>query len=226
MDATEAYHQTRLRMTELIRGVDDPAVAGRPVPTCPEWTVSDLAAHVTGVATDIMAGRLDGVGTDPWTAAQVERGRGRSLAELMDEWDEAGAALEAAFAGGNAPDQLVFDTVTHEHDLRTALDRPGARDDAAVGVALRFVRDTWPLATAHLDVPPLRIRSRDTELVVGDDPDTTLELSAFEALRALTGRRSEAQIRALPWPAGDDATRWLPAFTWGPFTLATTDVPE
>lgn len=226
MDATEAYHQTRTRMATLFRTIDDPEVADRAVPTCPEWTVSDLAAHVTGVAVDVMAGRLDGVGTDPWTETQVTDRKGRSLGDLMDEWDAAGEALETAFAGGTAPDQLVFDTVTHEHDLRTAIDRPDERDNPAIDVGLRFVRDTWPLVAAGLSVPPLRVVAGAMEMVVGDDPETSLELSSFAALRSFTGRRSEAQIRALPWPAGVDPTPWIPAFTWGPFRPRSTDVEE
>lgn len=225
MNATEAYRQTRTRMTGLLREID-PITAQRTVPTCPEWTVTDLAAHVTGVAADITAGRLDGVGTDPWTETQVNDRKGRSITDLMDEWDAAGEAVERVFAGGEAPDQLVFDTVTHEHDLRTAIERPGQRDDAAMLIGLRFVRDFWPLAAAGLDVPPLRVVAGPLELSVGDDPDITLELTPFEALRAFTGRRSEAQLRALPWPDHIDPEAWLPAFTWGPFAPAPTDVAE
>lgn len=226
MDATEAYHQTRTRMATLLRTIDDPAVAEHTVPTCPAWTVTDLAAHVTGVAADLVAGRLDGVGTDPWTEVQVNDRKGRTLAELMDEWDEAGEALEAAFAGTPVPDQLVFDTVTHEHDLRTAIGRPGERDNEAIVIGLRFVREFWPLVAGGLGVPPLRVVTGPLEIAVGDDPDVTLELEPFDALRAFTGRRSTAQLRALPWPEGTDPEPWLPAFSWGPLTPSPTDVEE
>lgn len=226
MDATEAYRETRSRMSALLRAIDDPAVAQRRVPTCPEWTVTDLAAHVTGVAADLVAGRLEGVGTDPWTETQVNDRKGRSLAALVDEWDEVGAALEAAFVDAPVPDQLVFDTVTHEHDLRTAIDRPGARDHEAITIGLRFPRDVWPLVAAGSGVPPLRVLAGPIEFGVGDDPDVTLELEPFEALRAFTGRRSVAQLRALPWPDGVDPEPWIPAFSWGPLTPSATDVEE
>lgn len=225
MDATEAYHHTRTRMTAVLRGLDH-GEAQRPVPTCPAWTVTDLAAHVTGVAADIVAGRLDGVGTDPWTEVQVDGRKGRSIAEITDEWDEVGGALEAAFAGGTAPDQLVFDLVTHEHDLRYAVGQPGARTDEAILIGLRFPRDTWPLVAGGLDVPPLRVVAGPIDMAVGDDPDVTLELEPFEMLRAFTGRRSPAQIRKLPWPDGADPDRWLPAFTWGPLRPSELDVDE
>jgi hypothetical protein len=46
----------------------------------------------------------------------------------------------------------------------------------------------------------------------------------FEVLRALTGRRSERQIRRLQW-SGDPAPH-LAAFTWGPFTVSSVDIVE
>jgi len=52
----------------------------------------------------------------------------------------------------------------------------------------------------------------------------TVTMSAFEALRALSGRRSEAQLWAYDWDA--DPTLWLPSFTYGPFTLPQDDIVE
>lgn len=224
MDTTTAYHETRLRMSELFRGLDPEVAATTRVACCPEWTVTDLAAHVTGVAADIMAGRLEGVGTNPWTEIQVSTRQGRALPDLIDEWDTAGAALEAAFAGGTAPEQLVFDTVTHEHDLRHAIGRPGAQDHAAIEVGLGFVTQSWPRVAGTYDVPPLRVTFGDRVMVVGEDPEVSLHLSPFEVLRSLTGRRSLHQIRAYDW--GTDPEPWLPAFTWGPFTPTATDTIE
>ena len=89
------------------------------MPATPDWTVHDVVAHLAGVATDLVEGRLDGLATDEWTAAQVERGRGRSIPELLDRWDEHGAAVDAfADALGPGGGQLVVDATTHEHDLR------------------------------------------------------------------------------------------------------------
>ena len=171
-----------------------------------------------------MAGRLEGVGTNPWTEVQVEARRGRSLAAIIDEWDESGVALEAAFAGGSAPEQLVFDAVTHEHDLRHAIGRPGAQDHDAIEVGLGFLAQAWPFVAGTYEVPPLRVVFGDREMVVGTDPQVTLRLSPFETLRALTGRRSLDQIRAYRW--GTDPEPWLAAFTWGPFTPTATDTVE
>jgi hypothetical protein len=51
-----------------------------------------------------------------------------------------------------------------------------------------------------------------------------LETTSFEGLRALTGRRSLGQVQALDW-TGDPA-QYLPAFTWGPFRPAESDLVE
>jgi hypothetical protein len=63
------YEGGRRRILELVADLDDRAVA-TPVPACPEWSVQDVVAHLTGVCADIMAGNVAGAATDPWTAAQ------------------------------------------------------------------------------------------------------------------------------------------------------------
>ena len=113
-------------MTALLRGVD-PEVADRRVPACPQWTVREVAAHLAGVCDDMLEGRLDGVASDGWTAAQVEARADRSLDEILDEWESARAPGRGAFGESGVHPQMLFDEVTHEHDVRGALDRPGAR---------------------------------------------------------------------------------------------------
>lgn len=223
MDTTTAYAETRQRICALVRDLP-PADAARTVPACPAWSVQQLVAHVVGVSADILAGNIADAGSDPWTDAQVAARAGRTLAELADEWDVTGPQVDAALADGALPAQAVFDQVTHEHDLRSAVDRPGAQTHPAVSFGLDFLRDAWPFVVGGTDVAPLRIVAGDHDLVTGDDPEVTLELTPFEALRALTGRRSEAQLRAYDW--GTDPTPWLPAFTWGPFTPVPADLHE
>jgi uncharacterized protein (TIGR03083 family) len=213
MDTTEAYRAIRAAMTELAAGADGSA----PVPACPDWTVRDLLAHVTGVAADLVAGRLDGVGTDPWTAAQVASRTDRSLAEVVAEWNEVAPAMEEAFvAFGGLPDQLVFDTTTHEHDLRGAVGATGAHRAGQVEIALRWAADAWAAGPAPA-AGPLRLVAGDVEVVLGTGaPVATVRADGLEALRALTGRRSWEQVAALDWDAAADP--WRPCFTWGPFT--------
>ena len=63
-----------------------------------------------------------------------------------------------------------------------------------------------------------------------DVPETgssvgSLALSDFELMRALTGRRSRAQIAAYPWQGVDPAS-YLAAFQFGPFTISPVDIEE
>ncbi|CAN5518680.1 maleylpyruvate isomerase family mycothiol-dependent enzyme [soil metagenome] len=222
METTEAYRRVRVRMTGLLRGLDE-ADASLPVPACPAWTVQQLAAHAVGVSADILAGNTGAAGSDPWTEAQVVAREGRTLVELADEWDRTGPEVEAKLVG-LLPAQAVFDQVTHEHDLRSAIGEPGAQDCPAVALGLTFVEQAWPFVMGSYDIPPIRIVTGGADLVVGEDPEVTLHLTPFEALRALTGRRSLDQVAAYAW--GTDPTPWLPAFTWGPFTPSAVDLVE
>jgi hypothetical protein len=57
------------------------------------------------------------------------------------------------------------------------------------------------------------------------EPGATVEMEPFEALRALTGRRSPAELLAYRWDVEDPA-RWLTCFAWGPFTVRDTPLDE
>jgi uncharacterized protein (TIGR03083 family) len=211
MDTADAYQQTREQIIALAGAAD----ASTPVPACPEWSVRELLAHLAGVAGDVLAGNIADAGTEHWVAAQLEARSGRSAGELIEEWSESGPAVdEVCRALGDAAAQLIFDTVTHEQDLRGALDTPGA-GAGAIDVALRWAAPTW----AANDAPThgsLRLHAGEIEVTRGAGaPECSLTLEPLEALRALTGRRSLDQVRAYDWTG--DAEAWLPAFTWGPF---------
>ena len=61
---------------------------------------------------------------------------------------------------------------------------------------------------------------RDAEAGAG----ATLDMSHFELFRALTGRRSTAQIARLGWSC--DPTPYLAAFEFGTFTTRPADLVE
>jgi hypothetical protein len=46
----------------------------------------------------------------------------------------------------------------------------------------------------------------------------------FELVRAIAGRRSAAQLRALDWSV--DPEPYVPIFGFGPFTIRSTDLEE
>ena len=221
-----AYNGGRTRITELVGSLDG-TTAAVTVPACPGWTVKDVVSHVTGICRDLLSGNLDGVTTEPWTAAQVDARRHLPIAAIVAEWTELGPQVEAmvpSFPPEPAA-QLVADLTTHEHDVRGALGQPGARDSDAIAIGLPYVARNFVTAAAARGCGGLRLRAADTEWAHDDaEPVATLSAERFELLRALTGRRNAAQLRSLDWSS--DPEPHLPAFTWGPFTLPTTAIVE
>jgi uncharacterized protein (TIGR03083 family) len=71
------------RFHDLIIDLSDDAWR-RPT-RCEAWSVGQLAAHVTGVAADLNAGRVDGLGTQAWYDRQVEERRGQPPAVVAAE---------------------------------------------------------------------------------------------------------------------------------------------
>ena len=216
-DAAAAYHLVYRRVDALIGGRAD--VADLTVPACPAWTVRQTLAHLVGIARDIVSLNIEGKGADSWTQAQVDGLGGHSIDELLDLWgqmvDPVTARLHLSPQGSAC--QLVFDALTHEHDIRGALGEPGSRrGDLAYEVALGFLTTTGDHINRHAELPGLRLTTPTIGSVQLGDPHTArgqvaLDISDFEALRALGGRRSTRQLLALPWHG--DPTDLLPAFT-------------
>lgn len=190
------YRDTRERLTALVSGLDEAALAC-PVPACPGWLVRDVMAHVTAVAEEAVAGLLTGPPSPEETAGQVARLAGTSVPELLGGWDRTGPAFEKIVTAGQVW-PAVADAASHEQDIRGALGLAGARDCQAI----------WHCAghlLARLDPPVrLRVRVEDGEFVAGPEtgPELQLVTSRFDAFRWRMGRRSRSQLAALGW-SGD-----------------------
>jgi uncharacterized protein (TIGR03083 family) len=158
----------------------------------------------------------------------VTQRRDKPLAEILAEWAEVAPQVEAMAPQfpERIDEQWVLDLTTHEQDIRGALGCPGARDAAGVIVAVDFAA-TMGLAGSikARGLPALRVRAGDREWILGDgEPKASVAGSPFDLVRAMTGRRSEAQIRQLHWDG--DVDTFLPAFEFGPFTPPATDLVE
>lgn len=216
-DAGAAYQLIVERVDALVRG--RAGIADLAVPACPGWTIRHVVAHLAGVAQDIVALNLNNKGTSPWADAQVARLGGHGIDELLDMWgkslDEVRANL--AFASDAGVCQLVFDTLTHEHDIRGALREPGSRDaDLAFKAALGFVTTMGDQFIRQAQLPALQLSTPTIGSVQLGDPHTArghvaLSVSDFEALRSFGGRRSVGQLLTLPWDG--DPTNLMPVFT-------------
>ncbi len=199
-DLPDAYRELRGRVTVLVRAAT-PEQLERIAPATPEWRVHDVLAHLVGVPADILAGRLDGVASDEWTDAQVEPRRDLPTLALIEEWEQTSPQVEPLIPDfGPVAGQMVADAVTHEHDIRDALDAPGARDSAAVHIGSHWMANHMGTFHRNAGHGTLRIETDLWSETFGDDPPSaTLRTSAFEVLRAATGRRSAARIAAYEW---------------------------
>ena len=222
-EVAEAYRGCRQRITELSQVLDE-GRARAPVPACPEWTVHDVVAHLSGNLADAVAGRLGGGGTDERTAEQVVARRRLSLTEVLQEWNEHALVVEPLMDGaGDIARQGVADAVSHEHDIRGALGVPGARDCDAVRMGLAFAAPRLVESAAEHSVS-LLVRTVDGFECGPHDAEVILTGEPFELLRAITGRRSVEQLRALEWKG--DCEIAIPAFCWGPLHPAETPIDE
>lgn len=176
-DVRASYLDLRARVIGLLDELDD-SDGDRRVPGCPAWTVRNLVGHLLGVPEDVLAGNMAGVTTEAWTQAHADRHASDSMAVLRATLAGQAEQFDPVLAVIPSPvnSQFVMDAVTHEHDLREAIDRPGAHDSAAVHVAL-----AWLLARPAV--------SDDLYEQLRSSPAT-----AFVVMRALTGRMSVAEM--------------------------------
>ncbi|MGD0749265.1 MAG: maleylpyruvate isomerase family mycothiol-dependent enzyme [Acidimicrobiales bacterium] len=190
---SELYGRAQARVVALVTSLDAEQVEA-PVPACPGWSVRDVVAHMTAVSEDVLDGRLSGPPTEEQTGAQVARFRGRPLPEVLARWEELGPRLgEAIDAFAVWP--AVLDVATHEHDIRGAVGRPGARDNEVVWLGSDRLL-TWLRPRVVL-----RVVVEDETYALGLEEGEPIELRTgrFEALRWRMGRRSRAQLAGLDW---------------------------
>lgn len=225
MELGALYAATRARIAAAAREAtaDELDVL---TPGCPAWTVRDVLAHVTGVAVDVANGNAAGAGTDGWTARQVADRRGRSVDELLSEWEEAAPAVETFLDQfPDATRRLVIDVATHEQDMRGALRRPGGTDSGAFDFALQQYVYALDRRLRADGVAALAVRAGNQEWTIGEgEPGAALRAPNPLALfRALAGRRSVSQVRAYAWEG--DPEPYLARLS--PFgALPETDVEE
>jgi uncharacterized protein (TIGR03083 family) len=232
IDVGVAYRDCRDRIIEVVSGCSS-AQWEQGVPHCPSWTVRQTLAHLAGVADDAINGNMEGVASEPWTAAQVSKRALVSGPNIIEEWQFSGPFIDArATDVGLTLAQLLFDTVAHEHDLRYTLGSPGGRSSDGMLVALAFANRVLPprLSDAGINLQVLIDDPRGSSALVHAMPTIasgatlrplTLRTTLFDLIRMSGSRRSLAQIHAMDW--SDDPT---PVIAMLPFALPVEPIEE
>jgi uncharacterized protein (TIGR03083 family) len=219
---TDTYAASRSRIIALVEPLSADR-ASRLVGTCPGWTVHDVVAHLTGIADDVLAGRVAGLGSPAWTAAQVDARRGRTTAAVCAEWASLGPRFDALLRD-QPPLALAAaaDAVVHELDLADALALPIADGSVDAGgdpadpgtagrslgirQAARRYAELSAGRVAEAGLGTITIESAEGDVLVDGGPDAAFAVTApaLDLLEVFTGRRTLRQAQDLDW-TGDVA---------------------
>ena len=231
--AAAAYEDGLRRLVALVDGLPDRSLRTR-VPACPLWSVSDLVAHLCGVAEDSTRGQFfDGAAQawaapelatqrEAWTAGQVEARRGLDRHRLVAELERHGQALVRALRRGDTaatdvPGWMlaapVADLAAHLDDLCEALGLPPTPETHVARYGFGSYRAWLGERIAGRGLAPLRLTDHadpaSVWLLGGDgEPGASLEADGYELFRAISGRRRLEDVRSWSW--GGDPSAYLP----------------
>jgi uncharacterized protein (TIGR03083 family) len=193
MEIARLYLEGQHSFLELVERLGRDGWSRR-VPCTPDWTVRDLLSHQAGVCDDVLNGRIDGAGSDPWTRAQVERWRHVDTHALIAQWREQAPQVAELFQQFSQA-RPVFDINTHEHDIRHALGLPGNRKSEVIAKMAAGV------ASAEFERPiAIEFDDGGSAMTRGSgDPITVSDLTPFELVRSRLGRRTRQQVAGYTW---------------------------
>jgi hypothetical protein len=219
-DHGEIWLATRQRVRDLLTG-RTPAELARPVPAMPGLTVRDVLSGLVATAEDALDGDIHATYAAPDGRRAPAAG---TDAELLSAWDAQADGIAALVRDDPRAGRLLIDLVTHEHDLRGALDCPGARADDAVAVAVELLGREFAARLGAAGVPALRLTCEQWGYETGPPPcHAILVADRFELFRGFTGRRSAAEVRRWMW--SDDPGPYLPYLS-DSGSLRATDLDE
>jgi len=210
--AAWAYEDGQRRVRALVEELD-PVTLETIVPACPEWTVWDLVAHLTGVAEDSVrdkyfGGALDAwrdpevaAARDRWTARQVATRAVLDLPSLLREFDEHGRTWVDMLRRGTGPtgwltSSAAADLAVHLDDLREALGLPPDPDSSVARFGFAMYRQWLHARIVDQGLPALRLRADGREWLLGQgEPAATVTADRYELFRTITGRRDADAVR-------------------------------
>ena len=193
-----AYLAARQRIDDLVRPLPDGDLR-RSVPACPGWTVHSVVSHLAAIPEWAAAGRITGIPSDEDTATQVADFADLPTAQVLDRWAASAPGFAEILAAADIWPAAI-DAVTHEHDVRHALGRPGEREAGDLTLLAGVSLQAWsPARPVEVVTPTQTVRCGS-----GDGEALRWTSTDFEVLRARLGRRSRGQLAAMDW-SGDPA---------------------
>ncbi len=208
MDAITEWTNTQRRVVELVESLNEEETQ-RAVPACPDWTVTQLLAHMVGLNADVLAGDEPDDHNSAWTQRQVGRRAGREPADLVAEWLALTQPMQDWMREhGSRP---LNDAVIHEQDLRGAVGRPGGRDSDGLVAVRELMAERFATRVRAAHLAPVELRSPVWIFSTGDgDPGLELFAPEFDLTRALMTRRTADQLRQ--WSTAGTIDPYLPVF--------------
>jgi len=192
-----------------------PEDAERTVPATDAWTVRQLVSHMVGVGDDALKDAVAEDLSPAWTEHHVDDRKDRSLAEVAQEWRDLAPRVRELLATGPAEEvgSLAVDAYWHEQDLRTAFPSVSpVTEDPALQMGLEAFAAGFGDRVTEKGLPAVRLTAGSWTTVAGEGaPQVEVQADAFELGRALSGRRSAAQVRAFSWTG--DPEPYLPVFS-------------
>jgi hypothetical protein len=137
----------------------------------------------------------------------VRARRGRAVADLTSEWELESPRFEEGLRllGYEIGSHYLGDLLQHVGDIRHALGLASPTDDTALAVALDFYLVSFEQSLRRSGPGAVCVTVGPEAWTLGDgEPIAGIDAARYELFRALGGRRSEGQIRAMTW-TGDVA---------------------
>ena len=156
------------------------------VPGTPAWTVREVLAHLAGVASDMVTGRMDGAPSPEWTSRHVNERVPLPVVDIMDELRSHQDAMAESVVDNPRP-ASVWNVAVHHADLHEALGLPQLPE--------------------HLWMPIVEALAPRAPALAGTVPP-------YEQFRAFFSRRSRAQMQA--WGTGLSAEELDELCIFGP----------
>jgi hypothetical protein len=133
---------------------------------------------------------------------QVQARQDKTVAQLNAEWEQEAPRFEEGLRilGYEIGSHYVADLLQHSGDVRHALGRQPPPDNEALAVALDFYLISFEQALRRSKLGSVAITVESEKWTLGEGATiATMEAPRYELFRALGGRRSQSQIRALVW---------------------------